>query len=667
MPEKINIPNFQNTPTKHFRYPGAQPFKVEEKSIFFGREADIEKFHQLLNIERLVVLHSKSGLGKSSLLNAGVIPKIEATGKYIPIPIRLGPFIDIQSESPLAISRQFLSSNSGSSLLDKIAPPNNSLWYPLKKQALEHNGKGFVLVFDQFEELFTYPTESIKRFKEELVEILNTDIPSYYRKALEKKFLQNPNFLSDEEMELIHKPIKIKIVMAIRSDRMSLMDQLSDYLPNILTNCYELGALSVEQAEDAILNPAFLPQNGFLTQPFDYKDETIESILAYLTQNGSQKIESFQLQILCQSIEQKVIQEQLRTITKTDLGDFQSIYKNYYQDQIALIKEDKDQQIARVFIEEGLIFEEEERRLNMYEGQIYKAFNLSPNLLRQLVNTHLLRAEPSMKGGFTYELSHDTLVAPVLAAKKKRKQKELKAATIAAKLAQAKEIEELKEAAEIERKKRRKAIFLATLASIAMVLAIGAFAFAWQKQKEAEQQTADLERTLKELKTTRANKDEAIYQKYYEAGMNAMDNYNYENALSAFQQALQVKEGDAIALEKLAICEEKLSESTEYNQYLNQGENYEEQGRKNLVRARNQYQKALSMNFNNPEAKRKLAILQPKLDEAFNKFVLNGKTYMKAKGYAEAKASYQAALAIRPNDQSVKQSINTCNQVLQNN
>jgi len=666
MSEKINISSLQNTSTKHFRYPGAQPFKVEEKSIFFGREADIEKFHQLLNIERLVVLHSKSGLGKSSLLNAGIIPKIEATGKYIPIPIRLGPFIDAQSESPLTISRQFVSPNSGSSLLNKIAPPDDSLWYPLKNQALQHTDKGFVLVFDQFEELFTYPIEWIKRFKEELVEILNTDIPSYYREALEAKFLQNPNFLSDEEMELIHEPIKIKIVMAIRSDRMSLMDQLSDYLPNILTNCYELGALSVEQAEDAILSPAFLPQNGFITQPFDYKDEAIESILAYLTQNGSQKIESFQLQILCQSIEQKVIQEQLRTISKEDLGDFQNIYKNYYQDQIALIKEEEDQQIARVFIEEGLIFEEEERRLNMYEGQIYKAFNLTPNLLSQLVNTHLLRAEPSMKGGFTYELSHDTLVVPVLAAKKKRKQRELKAATLAAKLEQEKEIEKLKEEAKVERKKRQRAIFLATLASIAFVLAIGAFAFAWQKQKEAEQQTADLERTLKELNTTRANKEEAIYQKHFEAGMNAMDNFNYENAVSAFQQALQVKAGDAMALKNLAICEEKLSESTEYNQYLKRGENFEEKGRENLVLARNQYQKALSMNFNNPEAKRKLDILKPKLDEAFNIFLLNGKTYMKAKGYAEAKASYQAALAIRPNDQSVKRSINTCNQALKN-
>ena len=57
-------------------YPGLRPFEMEEWSIFFGREPMIDQVIELLARQRLVVVHGASGSGKSSLIRAGVLPRL---------------------------------------------------------------------------------------------------------------------------------------------------------------------------------------------------------------------------------------------------------------------------------------------------------------------------------------------------------------------------------------------------------------------------------------------------------------------------------------------------------------------------------------------------------------------------------------------------------------
>ena len=182
-------------------------------------------------------------------------------------------------------------------------------------------------------------------------------------------------------------------------------------------------ALGIRQAKEAILKPA-QEAGAYLSAPFVYESETLQKILRFLSKDNTHRIESFQLQILCQWVEQYSIKNNDLSISPTDLGDLSQIYKNYYDDQIALIGDPEDQYHARLLIEDGLIFEPEERRLSLYEGQIYQNYNISEALLEKLVDARLLRAEPNTAGGFSYELCHDTLVAPILKAKTKRVAKE---------------------------------------------------------------------------------------------------------------------------------------------------------------------------------------------------------------------------------------------------
>lgn len=449
-------------PTHTYRYPGAQPFSTDQEHIFFGRQADIEALHRQVRLEPLVVLYAKSGLGKSSLMNAGLVPAVVRENKYLPIKIRFNAYNPDEEAAaqPLERTQQAIAAASkadiSSTYLQKLLPAEQSLWYQLKQAQARSQGKlRLLLLFDQFEELFTYPTTAIQAFKEQLAELLYTQIPQRFRTVVEQE-VEQPSILTNEELALLHQPFEVHMVLAIRSDRISLLDRLADRLPTIKRSWYELDALQLEQAEDAILNPAYL-QGSFASTFFDYDDEALQKILNFLTQDQSQKIESFQLQILCQAIERKVIQQGLSIVTAADLGNIEEVYENYYSDQIQSIPDLENQLAARRFIEEGLIFEEEERRLSLYEGQIFSHFHLSPEVLRQLEDTHLIRREPSMKGGYTYELSHDTLVAPVLRAKEQRLRAERTAAEQADRLRKEAELRAAQEKAALEKQLRQKA------------------------------------------------------------------------------------------------------------------------------------------------------------------------------------------------------------------
>jgi len=368
-----------------------------------------------------------------------------------------------------------------------------------------------LLLFDQFEELFTYSDDAVQQFGRQLAELLQTAVAQRVRRMVELFTRAQPELLTHTEEDALERRLDIRIVLAIRSDRMSLLDRLSPHLPHILTQRYELQPLSAMEARSAIEQPATDTSEGFLTLPFTYAPEALSTMLGYLTKGGSQTVESFQLQILCQSIEQYVSRSADYYIEPQDVGDPELVFRDYYDTQIAEIEDPGEQLAARRLIEEGLVYEKERRRLTLFDVQIHETYGVGDDLLRRLVNTHLLRAEPNLRGGYTYELSHDTLVAPVLKAKNKRV--ELETAAAAAEAERTRQAEraaaEAARQAELasERRKRQRAtriavigFVLAAVSVVTSVLAVqqGAKAKAEESKAIAAQKTA--EKTLLDLK-----------------------------------------------------------------------------------------------------------------------------------------------------------------------
>src|SRR5262245_29800704 len=96
----------------HTRYPGAQPFSDDEisRKTFFGREKESVDLANNILANRLVVVYAKSGLGKTSLLNAGVAPLLKKE-HCLPLIVRVndvqhGPFTSVLEGIRTAAERQ---------------------------------------------------------------------------------------------------------------------------------------------------------------------------------------------------------------------------------------------------------------------------------------------------------------------------------------------------------------------------------------------------------------------------------------------------------------------------------------------------------------------------------------------------------------------------------
>ena len=511
---------------KRVRYPGAQPFSEQQADIFFGRKDAEEELYQLINQESLVVLYGKSGMGKSSLLNAGVIPHIRKERKYRPIPIRFYAHTG-QEQMPVVTTATSIGEDH-TTFLDELLENDGSLWKQIKAEQIQQEDQdGILLIFDQFEELFTYPKEAQLQFRRQLAEALYTKLPQRYRDMLELYDADDLPF-NAEQLALLQRPLNLHIIFSIRQDRMHLLGNLSDYLPTISKHWYELKALDRANARQAIVAPA-LEEGDFRTAPFNYTDDALNEMLDFLSGEDA-SIESTQLQIVCNAMEERVEKKNLATIDLDNLGRLDEIIENYYGEKINAINDPVQQLAARKLIEDGLIFEAEERRLSLYEGQIFQSFQLNKETLKVLVDSHLLRAEPSLRGGFTYELSHDTLVAPILTARGERVAKEEAKKAAEEKAKQQAELEE-------ERAKRRRALAFAggafILAIIAIVAAIWGFTErdkAQKLQKDAEEKEQKIEQQYKALQAEVRKREELELKEMIETVESYLDAGYMEDA-----------------------------------------------------------------------------------------------------------------------------------------
>ncbi len=471
--------------TGKYRYPGVTPFTSDQRDIFFGRNQDITNLYRAINWQRLMVLYSKSGLGKSSLLNAGIIPLCLEKGDFAPIVIRFGAWTEGATKTPLETTREVLArEDNHPTLLDKLLPGDNSLWYYTKSHQLrEKHDKNPLLMFDQFEELFSYPEEQIIEFQKELSELPGTDIPLRFL-----SMAGDADILSDEEEEALEKPLEAHILFAIRSDRIHLLDRLKDYLPMVLRHTYELKALTRQDARAAIVEPA-KAIGDFNTAPFQFSPEALDVLMDYLKdeQDKERRVEGILLQMLCEYYERNIAaQKKLKYLDLKHIGAPEDVVKKYYLEKIQNLPV-KHQIPARKLIEEGLVSEGEAMRLTLHESFIRQEYGVEKKLLERLVDSRLLRSEPFIRGGYTYELSHDRLVSPILEARNKRREEEQLEQLEKAQKRIAREIhlKEQAQANEVRAKQRTRLALLGLIAATIALVAAIYFGYNAIQQKQA--------------------------------------------------------------------------------------------------------------------------------------------------------------------------------------
>ncbi len=540
---------------QQYRYPGATPFSTDQSHIFFGRDQETKQLLKLIMRQPLAVLYGKSGLGKSSLINAGIIPQVKKTAYYSPLLVRFGAWTPDSQSSPLDITKEVLREyQEASSLLTELIPHDNSLWLHAKNRQLTGRGRPLI-IFDQFEELFSYPEVEVAAFQEEIAELLHTGIPLRFRRRLDTW-----GDLAEEEEDRLEAPLETRVLFAIRSDRLHLLDRLKDYLPNILRHTFELQAFAPEEARAAITLPAKIT-GPFLSVPFEFSEAALEKLLSFLQDQETGRVEGILIQMLCEHYEREQVEQLGHTMLDLpQIGNPEDVVSNYYREKIRSLPPAR-QSTARLLIEEGLVSEGDKMRLILHESSIKTNYKVPQKLLDELVESRLLRSEPFIRGGYTYELSHDRLVKAVLTARTQRRAEEEEEARLQEALL-------LREQAEKERKEKEKAkkqlrqtrglLIFAVLALLAAVTGLG---FALDQQNRAKKSEQEAIRNA-EL----AEENRGIAER------------NASTALENERKAIE-KEREASQLLKENIRKDSLTRLANFRQFRAEAQSLQEQAK----------------------------------------------------------------------------------------
>ncbi len=440
------------------RYPGLRPYEQQDAELFFGRTPEIAKLASLIIAERTVVVFGKSGVGKSSLLNT-IFSKNDHLQGYLQVKIRLqatddekhlSPIEVVKKEIELAIKNEFKLTEE-SLLLNKdqiiFDRKNPRLWeyiklaeLYLKKQEAKNTdvsmpAKKLVLIFDQFEKFFDLPSTEQEDFKLHLAELTHAMPPGRILKWVTglHDLDRSPSI-----MEWYQQP-DVKIVLSLRSDKLFLLNTLTEYLPQILKTRFELMPFSDENAKEAIESPALLDDTAdrnFRSPKITFEETVIKQIISELSVSG--EIDSSLLQVICWYIEKSTLGSDKKGIVNDTFHFTQQkfdaeinmsrILDEFYEQQVAGLKDGQQKNYpaatilkVKTVLEDKLV--DKGQRTNVLASTLLGDLENDQNLVDALINARIIREEKSANRIF-YELSHDKLVAPVERAKAFRKEKD---------------------------------------------------------------------------------------------------------------------------------------------------------------------------------------------------------------------------------------------------
>ena len=351
------------------RYPGAQPFSDDalSRKVFFGREREVIALSDQILANRMVVVYARSGLGKTSLLNAGVAQRLRDEG-YMPLIVRVN---DVQ-DGPRASVLQGIRAAAERQGTEYIAGDPSSLWSFFKTAEFWHGDILVkpVLILDQFEELFTLQSpEARMNFLSELGYLVRGVAP--------------PNF-AEAHPDLSDAAPAVHIVLSLREDFLGLLEEAADRIPQILDHRFRLTPLSLHAATEALTGPAAIVDPALGTRPFRYDPKAVERILDYLSRRRvralieiTRNIEPFQLQLICQRFERIAGERQRQstddvTLTIEDIGGeaaLRDTLKEFYRRALAAVPARRVRKAARRLCENFLI-SPEGRRLSLEENEI---------------------------------------------------------------------------------------------------------------------------------------------------------------------------------------------------------------------------------------------------------------------------------------------------------
>ncbi|HUF62080.1 MAG TPA: hypothetical protein VMN36_08390 [Verrucomicrobiales bacterium] len=400
---------------------GLLPYSEDDQELFFGRESDTQDLLRLVRREVVTVLFGRSGTGKSSLLKAGLFPKLRQE-QMLPIWIRLDHSgkTSYGRQVPTEIKQAVASREIEVEILNEaLADETDDVWEYLHRVEFwdaRNQPVTPVLVFDQFEELFTLGRNrpEIAAFVEELAAVAENLIPRRIRDRVISGNIKLPAAYNERHY---------KLIISLREDYVSRLDSLSKDMPSVMHNRHSLTHMSGEQALEVVMKPGGDLVSEEVARKIVRFVAAANDAEAVVDPGGASvdlqhlRTEPALLSLVCSELNLQRIKEGRKAITLEQVQrSSDQILEDFYERSLkGLDPED------RRFIEDRLVTASGFRTTVPVEEAVQA--DLTDDEIEQLVMRRLLRKEDRL-GTPHVELTHDVLTRVVTRSRSLRQQRE---------------------------------------------------------------------------------------------------------------------------------------------------------------------------------------------------------------------------------------------------
>ena len=468
---------------------GLFSYSEDTRAYFHGRDEEAAELARRVQRKLLTVLFGQSGLGKTSLLRAGLVPRLRGEG-FCPIYVRIdyAPGSPVPSEQiKQAILRA--TTEAGYWTRPGSAIEGESLWEFLHHRGdllRDSDGKPLMplLVFDQFEEIFTLAQADdagrlrARQFLEDLADLVENRPPA----ALEARLEHDDS--AAEEFDFGR--ADYRVLIALREDYLAHIEGFKDIMPSVTQNRMRLARMNGAQALSAVRKPG-----GKLVS-----QDVAEAIVRFVaggSELGNAEIEPSLLSLVCRELN-AARQAQGRDEISADLlaGSRDTILSEFYERTLA----DQPAGVRRV-IEDELLTESGYRE-SLAEERVSKALSAAgaaPDALATLVDRRLLRIEERLDMR-RVELTHDVLAGVVLASRNLRHEREVREEA-------ERQIAAQRERETVTHRALLRARMVAGVCAVLMLLAVASAVFGWVNLRRARAAQA-------EAQTSRSNAEKLV-------------------------------------------------------------------------------------------------------------------------------------------------------------
>ncbi len=475
---------------------GLVSFTEETRSLFHGREEEAAELSRRVQRKLLTVLFGQSGLGKTSILQAGLVPRLRPEG-FCPVYVRL----DYDPNSPPPsdqIKRAVFRATeaAGTWTQSGSAVTGETLWEFLHHRddvLKDAAGRTLIpiLIFDQFEEIFTLAQSDdagrkrAQEFLADLADLVENRPPAALEARIERDEADAAKFDFARA--------DYRILISLREDYLAHLEGLKARMPSVTQNRMRLARMTGPQAVAAVRAPA----------PHLVGEAVAEAVVRFVAGGADlarAEVEPSLLSLICRELNNTRLAGSHAEISADLLaGSRDTILSEFYERALA------DQPTGvRVFIEDEMLTDSGFRE-SVAEERVRKGFaaaGAEAGALALLVDRRLLRVEDRLDLR-RVEITHDVLCSVIGASRNVRREREALEESKRQLAAQ-----QAREAA--TRQALVRARWVAAVAVVLMLAAAGSAVFGWINFRRARAAEAEAQNTRQLAERARGQAEKLV-------------------------------------------------------------------------------------------------------------------------------------------------------------